>query len=522
MKKKVIYLAILSALTASSVAFSVTPLTPAPSALAPVTPSEKVIEETKEKLKKQKEDSILILENSRKVLPPERAEALARELGELDVCSNLDGTQNRVPPGRIKKGSECILELAVVDVCSNIAGNQQYTPPGMKNVGGICLPLTPTDVCPNIAGMQETVPAPLQLVNGLCVDIQVGETCKVGQLNVFWSDQNGINDCDGILPAMSGAIGAQAKILEPSSIYRSGSATFECTKGALSTGETVAYWKKVNGTCKQVSDCPAKVWNSYNSTLQYGCEVATYSESIGSHIYYQNHNYGCNGYLSAKCAHGEWEVEPAGTHSTISNDCEFSQAGNNLPYDVDWFFPQGAYSVLGIPAPEQTGSFPLEPVTDGAGFSGRKIKDDAGNFIELPRKNGEWTSNVTGSGFNPSNLVYNGHWFPARQNEYGDAIATGRVAAFVCEGGVIRFDQVEEKRKSGCDTRTGRIEWTTTTHDANNNPVSSRTCSINSATLFAGVGQARLYTSDDGRGSVSINCTGNDTYELVEDTKVCR
>jgi len=94
------------------------------------------------------------------------------ELGHFDVCPNLDGDQNRLPPGRIMKDGDCILVNLENDVCSNIAGVQAYTPLGMVNNAGICeTPIAPppVDVCPNIPGDQAIVPDGMEIKNGDCV-----------------------------------------------------------------------------------------------------------------------------------------------------------------------------------------------------------------------------------------------------------------------------------------------------------------------------------------------------------------
>jgi len=94
------------------------------------------------------------------------------ELGHFDVCPNLDGDQNRLPPGRIMKDGDCILVNLENDVCSNIAGVQAYTPLGMVNSAGICeAPIAPPpiDVCPNIPGDQALVPDGMEIKNGDCV-----------------------------------------------------------------------------------------------------------------------------------------------------------------------------------------------------------------------------------------------------------------------------------------------------------------------------------------------------------------
>jgi len=94
------------------------------------------------------------------------------ELGRFDVCPNLDGDQNRLPPGRIMKDGDCILVNLENDVCSNIADVQAYTPLGMVNNAGICeTPIAPPpiDVCPNIPGDQAIVPNGMEIKNGDCV-----------------------------------------------------------------------------------------------------------------------------------------------------------------------------------------------------------------------------------------------------------------------------------------------------------------------------------------------------------------
>ena len=60
-----------------------------------------------------------------------------------------------------------------VDVCPNIPGDQETIPPGMvKDENGNCVtpPPPPTDVCPNIPGLQETIPPGMvKDENGNCV-----------------------------------------------------------------------------------------------------------------------------------------------------------------------------------------------------------------------------------------------------------------------------------------------------------------------------------------------------------------
>ena len=84
---------------------------------------------------------------------------------QIDVCPNIPGVQGSVPPGYVIDGNgNCIQP----DVCPNIAGAQASVPPGLivDGNGNCVLP----DVCPNIPGQQDTVPAGKSLINGNCVD----------------------------------------------------------------------------------------------------------------------------------------------------------------------------------------------------------------------------------------------------------------------------------------------------------------------------------------------------------------
>jgi uncharacterized repeat protein (TIGR01451 family) len=89
-----------------------------------------------------------------------------------DLCPNLTGVQESVPPGYVKDGQgNCVQPPPPVDVCPNLEGNQQTVPDGYELVDGHCvlIPPPPTDVCPNLDGVQETVPYGYKLVYGKCV-----------------------------------------------------------------------------------------------------------------------------------------------------------------------------------------------------------------------------------------------------------------------------------------------------------------------------------------------------------------
>jgi signal transduction histidine kinase len=88
------------------------------------------------------------------------------QIGLIDVCPNILGTQTIVPPGMIIDGfGDCVTPPPpVVDVCNNIAGNQTTIPSGYyRDAYGDCFvqPTPPIDVCPNIFGTQAIVPSSL-------------------------------------------------------------------------------------------------------------------------------------------------------------------------------------------------------------------------------------------------------------------------------------------------------------------------------------------------------------------------
>lgn len=82
----------------------------------------------------------------------------------VDVCLNLDGTQTTVPTGYVAgTDSQCIVVIPdpePVDVCTNLTGLQEVIPTGYDMVDGFCTvkPEPVVDVCTNLEGIQATVP----------------------------------------------------------------------------------------------------------------------------------------------------------------------------------------------------------------------------------------------------------------------------------------------------------------------------------------------------------------------------
>ena len=79
----------------------------------------------------------------------------------VDVCPNISGHQDSIPPGMIRDANgNCVTPPQPVDVCPNIGGVQETIPPGMiRDANGNCVtPPQPVDVCPNIPGNQDTIP----------------------------------------------------------------------------------------------------------------------------------------------------------------------------------------------------------------------------------------------------------------------------------------------------------------------------------------------------------------------------
>jgi LPXTG-motif cell wall-anchored protein len=88
----------------------------------------------------------------------------------VDLCPNIQGDQDPVPPGmHVDANGNCVADP--VDLCPNIQGDQDPVPPGMHvDANGNCVD-DPVDVCPNIQGDQDQVPPGMHVdANGNCVD----------------------------------------------------------------------------------------------------------------------------------------------------------------------------------------------------------------------------------------------------------------------------------------------------------------------------------------------------------------
>lgn len=91
----------------------------------------------------------------------------------VDVCSNLDGVQERVPDGyeSLTVGQCTLVPPPPVDVCENLEGTQTVVPPGyVAEAESQCLVLTPdpVDVCTNLTGLQESIPTGYEMIDGIC------------------------------------------------------------------------------------------------------------------------------------------------------------------------------------------------------------------------------------------------------------------------------------------------------------------------------------------------------------------
>jgi hypothetical protein len=91
--------------------------------------------------------------------------------GSRDVCSNIEGNQEKVPEGYFELLGKCYEKP--VDKCLNIPGFQHKVPEGkvVDEQGNCNGPLV--DVCKNVEGVQTEVPADRTEANGICTPIVV-------------------------------------------------------------------------------------------------------------------------------------------------------------------------------------------------------------------------------------------------------------------------------------------------------------------------------------------------------------
>jgi hypothetical protein len=77
-----------------------------------------------------------------------------------DVCTNLPGIQEAVPPGMLPNGlGDCFVPPTPIDICPNLDGVQTEVPAGTGlDEHGDCVP-PPPDSCPNLDGTQDAIPA---------------------------------------------------------------------------------------------------------------------------------------------------------------------------------------------------------------------------------------------------------------------------------------------------------------------------------------------------------------------------
>lgn len=90
----------------------------------------------------------------------------------VDMCPNLEGTQEEVPEGYEIVEDDCVLiPPPPVDVCPNLEGDQSEVPEGyeLTEVGCTEIVVEPVDVCENIDGIQESTPEGYTNNDGQCV-----------------------------------------------------------------------------------------------------------------------------------------------------------------------------------------------------------------------------------------------------------------------------------------------------------------------------------------------------------------
>lgn len=85
----------------------------------------------------------------------------------IDVCINVPGTQTTTPAGYTSANNFCYIEA--LDLCRNIDGKQTTIPIGnIINEEGNCVAVL-KDICPNLAGHQDHVPPGFSLEKNICI-----------------------------------------------------------------------------------------------------------------------------------------------------------------------------------------------------------------------------------------------------------------------------------------------------------------------------------------------------------------